>query len=130
MSDVEFLGKMNPKLQKSWELQFKEEHDQLLADQKRFARYGTNNPKLAALMELGQLMPAAELVRVREEEARHAAAFADALQSEQSHSRTRIPRDKVEPISVYSREPFEGQVTQIDLLLYSDGLGELAALGL
>lgn len=106
MGDVEFMGMMNPKPQKTWEQQFKEERDQLLADQKRFAKYGTNNAKLAALMASGQIIPAAELVRVREEEARQAAAFAEAVQSEQSLSRTRIPRDKVESTPVFSREPF------------------------
>jgi hypothetical protein len=39
----------------------------ILTDQKRFAKYGTNNPKLAALMESGQLIPAVGLVRAREE---------------------------------------------------------------
>ena len=106
MFDVEFMGRMNPKSQKTWDQRFKEERDQLLADQKRFAKYGTNNAKLAALMASGQLMPAAELIRVREEEARQAAAFAEAVQSEQSLSRTRIPRDKVESTPIYSREPF------------------------
>lgn len=107
MGDVEFMGRMNPKPLKSMDQQFKEERDQLLADQKRFAKYGTNNPKLAALMASGQLMPAAELVRVRKEEARQAAAFEEAVKSEQSLSRTRIPREKVEATPVYSREPFQ-----------------------
>lgn len=107
MSNVEFFGKINPKPQKSWDEQFKEERDQLLADQKRFTKYGTNNPKLADLMASGQLMPAAELVRIRAEEARQAAAFEEAVQSEQSLSRTRIPREKVESIPAYSREPFQ-----------------------
>jgi hypothetical protein len=107
MSDnLEFVGRMNPKPLKSMDQQFKEERDQLLADQKRFAKYGTNNPKLAALMASGQLMPAAELVRVREEEVRQAAAFEAAVQSEQSHSRTRIPREKAESAPVFRREPF------------------------
>ena len=106
MDDVEFVGRMNPKPLKSMDQQFKEERDRLLADQKRFAKYGTNNPKLAALLESGQVIPAAELVRVREEEARQAAAFEEAVQSEQSLSRTRIPREKVEVTPMYSREPF------------------------
>lgn len=107
MGDIEFVGRVNPKRPKSWDEQFKEERDQLLADQKRFAKYGTNNPKLAALMASGQLMPAAELVRVREEEARQAAAFQEAVQSEQSLSRTRIPRDRVASTPVFSRKPFQ-----------------------
>lgn len=107
--DLEFIGRMNIKPQKTWDQQFKEDRDQLLADQKRFAKYGTNNDKLAALMASGQVMPAAELVRVREEEAAQAAAFEAAVQSEQSLSRTRIPREKVESKPVYSREPFVDQ---------------------
>jgi hypothetical protein len=106
MGDVEFMGMMKPKSQKTWEQQFNEERDQLLADQKRFAKYGTNNAKLAALMASGQVIPAAELVRVREEELRQAEAFAESVQSEQSLSLTRIPRDKVESTPVFSREPF------------------------
>lgn len=107
MSDVEFVGKMNPKPIKPWEQQFKEEWDQILADQKRFARYGTNDPKLAALMASGQLMPAAELVRVREEAVERAIEFEEAVKSEQSLSRSRIPRDRVESTSAYSREPLD-----------------------
>lgn len=106
MSEVEFIGRVNPKPFKSMYQQFKEERDQLLADQKRFAKYGTNNPKLAALLASGQVMPAADLVRIREDEAKQAAAFEEAVLSEQSLSRTRIPRQKVEPICAYSREPF------------------------
>lgn len=107
MGDVEFMGGMNPKPLKSMDQQFKEERDQLLADQKRFARYGTNNAKLAALMASGQVIPAAELVRVREEEVKRATAFEEAVQSEQSHSRTRAPKEKVESLPFYSREPFQ-----------------------
>lgn len=86
--------------------QLKDERDQLLADQKRFAKYGTNNPKLAALMASGQVIPAADLVRVREAEAKQAAAFEEAVLSEQSLSQTRIPREMVTSTPVYSRESF------------------------
>lgn len=105
--DLEFIGRMNIKPQKTWEQHFKEERDQLLADQKRFAKYGTNNDKLAALMASGQVIAAAELVRIREEEAKQAAAFEEAVQSERLLSRTRIPRQKVEATPVFSREPFQ-----------------------
>lgn len=107
MGDVEFMGRVNPKSLKSMDQQLKEERDQLLADQKRFAKYGTNNPKLAALMESGQLMPATELVRVRKEEAKRAIEFEEAVKSEQSLSRSRIPRDRVESTSAYSRESLD-----------------------
>lgn len=107
MGDVEYMRMMNPKPQKTWEQQFKEERDQLLADQKRFAKHGTNNAKLATLMASGQVIRAAELVRVREEEVRQAEAFAEAVQSEQSLSRTRIPREKVKSNPVYSCESFQ-----------------------
>lgn len=95
MSDVEYVGGMNSKPQKTWEQLFKEEREQLLADQKRFAKYGTNNDKLAALIASGQVMPAADLVRVREEEVKRAIEFEEAVKSEQSLSRSRIPRDGV-----------------------------------
>lgn len=62
-----------------------------------------NNPKLAALMESGQLMSATELVR--EDEVIRATEFAAGVQSKQSHSKTRIPRLKVDDPLIYTREP-------------------------
>lgn len=108
MSDeLEFVGRMNPKPLKSIEQEFKEERARIIADQKRFAKYGTNNPKLAALMESGQVMPAAELVRVREKEERRASAFEETVKSEQSLSSSRIPREKVKHVVAFSREPVD-----------------------
>jgi len=108
IGDLEYVGGINPQRLTSLEEDSKTEQAQILADQKRFAKYGTNNPKLAALMESGQLMPAAELVRVREDEVKRAAEFEAAVQSEQSHSKTRIARSIVADAIVYTREPFEG----------------------
>lgn len=106
MSEVEFIGRVNPKPLKSMDQQFKEERDQLLADQKRFAKYGTNNPKLAAFLASGQVIPAVELVRTREEEAKRSLGFEEAVQSEQALGCTRIPRQKVKSTPIFSREPF------------------------
>lgn len=103
--DIEFFSGLNPKRLTSLEEDFKAERAQILADQKRFAKYGTNSAKLAALMESKQVMPASELVRVRDEEARIAAAFQEAVKSEQSHSRTRAPHSKVKAPAIYTREP-------------------------
>ena len=108
MGDVEFFGKVNPRPQKSLAQEFKEEQSKIIEDRERFAKYGTNNPKLVALMASGQVMSAADLVRVREEEAKQAVVFEEAVLSEQSLSRTRIPREKVKSKPVYRREPFEG----------------------
>jgi len=107
IGDLEYVGRMNPQRLTSLEEDSKTEQAQILADQKRFAKYGTNNPKLAALMESGQLMPAADLVRVREDEVKRAAEFAAAVQSEQSHSKTRIARPKVDDPVIYTREPID-----------------------
>jgi len=106
-SNIEFVGQMKPQRLTSMAEDYKTEQAKILADQKRFAKYGTNNPKLAALMESGQLIPAVELVRVKEEEARQAAAFEASVQSEQSHSRTRIPRSIVISPPIYTREPVD-----------------------
>ena len=107
IENIEFFSRLNPKRLTSLDEDARNERTQILADQRRFAKYGTNNAKLAALMESGQLMPAAELVRVREEEAKRAAEFEAAVQSERSHSKTRIPRLKVEIPIIYTREPVD-----------------------
>ena len=106
-SDIEFFSGLNPKRLTSLEEDFKAERAQILADQKRFAKYGTNSAKLAALMESKQVMPASELVKVRDEEARIAAAFQEAVASEQSYNRTRAPHSKVESPVIYTREPLD-----------------------
>lgn len=54
-------------------------------------------------MESGQLMSATELVR--EDEVIRATEFAAGVQSKQSHSKTRIPRLKVDDPLIYTREP-------------------------
>jgi hypothetical protein len=106
-SNIKFVGQMKPQRLTSIAEDCKAEQAKILADQKRFAKYGTNNPKLAALMESGQVIPAVELVRVRQEEARQAGAFEESVQSEQSHSRTRIPRPIVSSPPIYSRKPVD-----------------------
>jgi len=50
IGDLEYVGRMNPQRLTSLEEDSRTEQAQILADQKRFAKYGTNNPKKAALM--------------------------------------------------------------------------------
>lgn len=66
-SNIDFVGKMQSQRLTSLAEDCKAAQAKILTDQKRFAKYGTNNPKLAALMESGQLIPAVGLVRAREE---------------------------------------------------------------
>ena len=107
IGDLEYVGRMNPQRLTSLEEDSKTEQAQILADQKRFAKYGTNSAKLAALMELKQVMPASELVKIRSDEIKRAAEFEAAVQSEQSHNRTRIARSNVDDVVTYTREPID-----------------------
>ena len=86
IENLKFVGAMNPKKLTSFDEDFKNDRAQILEDQKQFAKYDTNSAKLAALMESKQVMPASELVKIRDEEAKNVAAFQEAVQSEQSHS--------------------------------------------
>ena len=61
-SNVEFVGNMKPQRLTSFEEDFKNERTQILTDQARFAKYGTNSAKKADLMAGGQVE---ELARER-----------------------------------------------------------------
>ena len=54
MSDIEYFSKINPQRLTSLEEDRKLEQEQIIADRARFAKYGTNNPKKAALLESGK----------------------------------------------------------------------------
>jgi hypothetical protein len=54
INDLEFVGRMSPKRLTTLDEDAKAERAQILADQKRFAKYGTNSAKRVALMESGQ----------------------------------------------------------------------------
>ena len=53
-SNLEFVGSMKPQRLTSFEEDFTNELTQILADQARFAKYGTNSTKKVALMVGGQ----------------------------------------------------------------------------
>ena len=53
-SNLEFVGLMKPQRLTSLAEDFKMELAQIYADQARFAKYGTNSAKKAALIESGQ----------------------------------------------------------------------------
>lgn len=107
MSDIEFFSNLNPKRLTSLDEDCKAERKQYLADEERFRRFGTNSQKLADFMANGQVLPASDLVRVREEQERVAKAFEQAVQSEVSHQKTKI-KSGIEPLKpVFTREPFK-----------------------
>lgn len=106
MSDIEFLAKLTPKKLTSLDEDHKVERKAYLADEARYKRYGTNNQKLADLMASGQLLPASELVRVREEQEQAVKAFEESVQSELSHQKTKM-KSGIEPAKpIYTREQF------------------------
>ena len=61
-SNLEFMGQMKPQRLTSMEEDSRNEPAQIHADQARFAKYGTNSAKKAALLESGQ---AEEVTRER-----------------------------------------------------------------
>lgn len=61
-SNLEFVGQMRPQRLTSMQEDSRSELAQIHADQARFAKYGTNSAKKAALIESGQ---AEEVTRER-----------------------------------------------------------------
>jgi hypothetical protein len=54
IENLEFFSGLNPKRLTSLNEDAKNERAQILADQKRFAKYGTNSAKRAAMIEGGK----------------------------------------------------------------------------
>lgn len=108
MSDIEFFAKLNPKRLTSLDEDHKAERKEILESQARFKKYGTNKQSIANLMASGQVMPASELVRVREEQEQTAKAFADSVQAEASHQKTKIKSEVESDDPIYTRERFNG----------------------
>ena len=107
MSDAEFFAKLSPKRLASLEEDHKAERKEYLAAAKRFAQFGTNNKKLADLMASGQVMPAADLVRVREDQEAAAKAFEASVADEVNNQKSKRPGSIAPPVQAYSRESFE-----------------------
>jgi hypothetical protein len=74
-SDVEYFGQIKAFRLTSLSEDFVEERAAIHADQARFAKYGTNCPKKAALIERGH-----------GEEARQKAEFQEAVEFERRHT--------------------------------------------
>jgi hypothetical protein len=61
---------------------------------------------LKEMIESKQLVPASELAKLKAEEDAQEKAFAEAVQSEQSHRKTKICTGKVEGRELWTRERF------------------------
>ena len=104
---VEFFGKVNPKRLTSSEEDFKIEQQEHLKEEARFKKYKTNKQELADLLASNTVMPASELVRVRDEEAKARIAFEEAVQNEESHRKTKQSNGTGVISPIYSREKIE-----------------------
>lgn len=103
---VEFFGKVSPKPLTSPAEAFKTERNKYLEDEARFKKYKTNKQGLADLLASNAVIPASELVRVRDEEAKARVAFEEAVQSEESHRKIKQSNGTGVIRPIYSREKF------------------------
>lgn len=106
MSNAEYFGKISPKRLTSLDEDQKADRSQILADQARFKKYGTNKQSLADLMASGKVIQAAELSRVKDDEIAAQLAFDEAVRSEESHRKTKIQTEPDLNVAHYTREPF------------------------
>ena len=104
---VEFFGKLNPKRLSSLTEDFNGEQAQYLADEARYKKYKTNKQSVADLLARNQIMPASELLRIREEQAQAQKAFEESVKNEESHRKSKYPNEVGSITPIYSREPFE-----------------------
>lgn len=107
MSDIEYFGKLSPKRNTSLEEDHKADQAKIRGDQARFKKYGTNSQALADLMAKGQVLPAADLVRIRDEQAAAAKQFAASIADEMNNQKTKQPRATAPPADSLTRERFE-----------------------
>ena len=61
---------------------------------------------LQEMIESKEVIPASELAKMKAEEEAQEKAFAEAVQSEQSHQKTKICTGKVEGRALWTRERF------------------------
>jgi hypothetical protein len=107
MSDIEYFGKPSSERRTSLEEDHKAEQAKIRADHARFKKYGTNNQALADLMAKGQVLPAADLVRIRDEQAIAAKQFAASIADEVNNQKSKQPRATAPPPDSLTRERFE-----------------------
>ena len=117
MSDLEFVGKINPQRLKSFAEAEKEYREEMLRDRERWE--DRNKPKPRAvetrepvpeidqLIASGEVIPASQLAKQKEESERLAKDLEEAVRSEVSHRRTKIQTQPDRTVAHYTREPFE-----------------------
>lgn len=128
MSDLEFVGRMNPKRLTSLEEDFKASQQQFREDEQRNAlrRMGKvvksesettreripneviDKPDLSQLLRSGKVIPASDLAKQKEIAQKLAKDLDEAVRSELSHRRTKIQSEPDKTVAHYTREPFEG----------------------
>jgi len=126
MSDLEFLGRMNPKRLTSLEEDFKTSQQQYRDDMQQNAlrRAGKlvkpepevtreripneviNKPDLSQLLRSGRVIPASELAERKEIAQMLSKDLEEAVRSEVSHRRTKIQTEPDKSVAHYIREPF------------------------
>lgn len=118
MSDLEYVGKMNPQKLKSFDEEQREWREQIARDKDRWD--SRNKPKpvpettrepipqIDQLIASGQVMPASQLAAKRAQDEQLAKDMEEAVRSEESHRRTKVKTQPDKTVAHYTREPFEG----------------------
>ena len=125
MSDAEFFAKVCPKRLTSLAEDFKLSKEEFRRDEKdRELRRAGKMPvpeitrerlpcdvihkqDLCTLLRSGQVLPASELAKQKEDALRLAKDLEEAVRSEVSHRRTKIQTEPDKTVVHYTREPFE-----------------------
>jgi len=124
MSDAEFFSKVNPKRLTSLAEDFRCSQEEFRRDEKdRELRKAGKVPApevtrerlpcevihkqdLSTLLRSGQVLPASELAKQKEDALRLTKDLEEAVRSEVSHRRTKIQTEPDKTVVYYTREPF------------------------
>jgi hypothetical protein len=125
MSDAEFFAKVSPKKLTNLEEDFKQSREEFRKDEKdremkragkapvpevtreRLTNEVIHKQDLSTLLRSGQILPASELARQKEDALRLANDLEQAVRSEISHRRTKIQTEPDKTVAHYTREPFD-----------------------
>ena len=125
MSDAEFFAKVTPKRLTSLADDFKQSQEEFRKDEKdrelrrsgkvpapevtreRFPHEVIHKQDLNTLLKSGQVLPASELAKKKEDTLRLAKDLEEAVRSEISHRRTKIQTEPDKSVVHFTREPFE-----------------------
>jgi len=125
MSDAEFFSKVTPKRLTSLAEDFKNSQEEFRKDEKdRELRRAGKAPahevtrerlpcevihkqNLSTLLMSGQVIPASELAKQKEDALRLSKDLEEAVRSEISHRRTKIQTEPDKTVVHFTREPFE-----------------------